>query len=96
MKSDAQEKYLQLNERIIAENERTGWLPPCRSKPQVYYPEDFFDYTEREIYEKTAKFLCGQCHFANECLSYALAARETSGIWGGLTTRERQQLMRKM
>lgn len=95
MKSEAHEKYLRLNERIIAENERSGFSPPCRSKPNVFYPEDFYRPAERQIMEEVAKSLCGQCPFANECLDYALTARETSGIWGGLTARERLAMLRR-
>lgn len=96
MKSEAMEKYLRLNERIIAENERTGFVPPCRSRPKVFYPEDFYQNAEREAMEKTAKALCGRCLFANECLDYALEARETTGVWGGMTGRERQGLLRRL
>lgn len=46
--------------------------------------------------EEVAKSLCGQCPFANDCLDYALTARETSGIWGGLTARERLAMLRRM
>lgn len=96
MKSEAMEKYLRLNERIIAENERTGFVPPCRSRPKVFYPEDFYQPGEREAVEKVAKALCGRCLFANECLDYALEARETTGVWGGLTGRERQGMLRRL
>jgi WhiB family redox-sensing transcriptional regulator len=96
VKSKAQEQYLRLNERIIAENERSGYSPPCRSKPKIFFPEDYYKLAEREEVEKLAKALCGRCYFANECLNYALAARETSGVWGGLTSRERQAMLRKL
>ncbi len=96
MKPVAVEKYLILNERIIAENERSGFVPPCRSKPQIFYPEDFYQNAEREAVERQAKALCGRCLFANECLDYALAAREFNGVWGGMTGRERQGLLRRL
>lgn len=95
MHSEAQEKYLQLNERIIAENDRSGFVPPCRAKPALFFPEDFHQPGERRAVEELAKNLCGKCFFENECLSYALAAKETSGIWGGLTARERAGLLRR-
>ncbi len=44
----------------------------------------------------TAKALCGRCLFSRECLDYALAARETTGVWGGMTGRERQGLLRRL
>jgi WhiB family redox-sensing transcriptional regulator len=96
VKPVAVEKYLILNERIIAENERSGFVPPCRSRPKVFYPEDFYENAEREAMERTAKALCGRCLFSRECLDYALAARETTGVWGGMTGRERQGLLRRL
>jgi len=95
VKREPQEKYLQLNERIIAENERSGFVPPCRARPKLFFPEDWFDYYERRAVEIVAKDLCGKCIFENECLSYALSARETAGIWGGLTAKERAHLLRR-
>lgn len=95
MHSEAKELYLRLNERIIDGYERTGSKPGCRSKPELFFPEDFFDYSDRAAVETWARTLCGKCPVANLCLEYALTARETSGIWGGMTARERADLLRK-
>lgn len=95
MNREAQEKYLSLNHRIMAENDRNGFVPPCRKRPELFFPEDFFEPSEKASVEAWAKKLCGSCLFENECLDYALTSKETAGIWGGLTTRERSNLLRR-
>jgi hypothetical protein len=42
-----------------------------------------------------AKALCGDCQVQAECLAYALTYDEPFGIWGGLTSRERNKLKRR-
>lgn len=39
-----------------------------------------------------AKLICRQCPVKDECLAYALENGERFGIWGGLTTKERNKL----
>jgi WhiB family redox-sensing transcriptional regulator len=41
--------------------------------------------------ESMAKSVCARCPVAEPCLSWALAAGERYGIWGGLTEAERVQ-----
>lgn len=95
MNREAQQKYLSLNHQILEANEATGFTPPCRKRPDLFFPEDYYDPEEKHAVETWAKKLCGSCQFENECLDYALTAREQSGIWGGLTTRERSNLLRR-
>ncbi|MDQ3940501.1 MAG: WhiB family transcriptional regulator [Actinomycetota bacterium] len=45
---------------------------------------------ERHAREEEAKAICAICEVRPECLAYALATRETYGIWGGLTELERK------
>jgi len=40
-----------------------------------------------------ARRLCYQCPVADLCLVEALERREPDGVWGGLTTDERQRLV---
>lgn len=94
MKREAQELYLQLNEHIVEVYERDNIAPPCWNKTDLFFPEDQHDYRKREETEKLAKGLCGGCHVMSLCLRYALIAQEGSGVWGGLTTRERQHILR--
>lgn len=39
----------------------------------------------------TAKQICGQCPVRQTCLKYALAHNIRSGLWGGMTYRERKR-----
>ncbi len=42
-----------------------------------------------------AKDICRRCEVRTDCLEYALENREQHGIWGGLTERERTNLLRR-
>lgn len=95
MHSRSKELYLQLNERIIERYETTGEQPGCRKRPDLFFPEDNFTLAERESMQDWAKQLCGQCPVVNLCAEYAITAKETAGIWGGLTSWERLEISRK-
>ena len=41
-----------------------------------------------------AKEICFRCPVLVECLDYAVTYEESFGIWGGMTTRERNKLRR--
>ncbi len=40
--------------------------------------------------EMAAKAVCNGCPVLDNCLRWALAAREPYGVWGGLSTEERE------
>jgi len=40
-----------------------------------------------------AQRLCRQCPVQPDCLDYALATRQQFGVWGGLSTTQRQPLL---
>ena len=44
---------------------------------------------------ETAKSVCRQCEVQRECLEYALATNQDSGIWGGTSEEERRALRRQ-
>ncbi|WP_336921443.1 WhiB family transcriptional regulator [Aquipuribacter sp. SD81] len=44
--------------------------------------------------QQQAKVLCRACPVRTECLAQALDTRTEFGVWGGLTERERRQLLR--
>lgn len=70
-----------------------GWKAEARCRgvdAAVMYPDD-----GDVIGVARAKALCGACPVQGECLESALAAREKDGVWGGLTARERQRLIRR-
>lgn len=59
----------------------------CREvDPDAWYPE-------KGDPVGPAKRVCQQCPVRMQCLEYALANREAWGVWGGLSTRERQKLL---
>ena len=55
--------------------------------------EMFFPVVEHEAFE--AKRVCAMCPVQAACLEFALMERERFGIWGGLTTQERRDLLRE-
>ena len=66
--------------------------PACeQSDPEAFYPPRGEHAT---IQTRLAKELCKACPVKTECLNYALIAREPYGIWGGLTTEDREKLLR--
>ena len=61
----------------------------CRGlDPEVFYPISDEDAGE-------AKSICGACSAQEQCLEYALGNRETDGVWGGATERERRRILRQ-
>ena len=47
----------------------------------------------RDDRERAAKALCTGCVVRPACRDHALAVREPYGVWGGLSTRERDLLV---
>jgi WhiB family redox-sensing transcriptional regulator len=81
-------EYLALAEAIREHGE-----PPCATTdPEMYFPPKGM---QASIEIRMAKALCDTCPVKTECLTYALEANEPYGIWGGLTTNERDRLKRK-
>jgi WhiB family transcriptional regulator, redox-sensing transcriptional regulator len=46
---------------------------------------------EKRLREDQAKTVCLECPVRQECLDYAISARESHGIWGGMTDVERRR-----
>ena len=40
----------------------------------------------------SAKAVCGECDAQAECLEFALATNQDSGVWGGTSEEERRKL----
>ena len=45
--------------------------------------------------QQQAKLVCRSCPVKAECLAHALDTRTEFGVWGGMTERERRQLLRE-
>jgi len=56
----------------------------CRGNTSDFYPE-------RGQSAAAAKVICAGCPVRQDCLDYAIAKRETRGIWGGLAPVERRR-----
>lgn len=62
----------------------------CRGlDPEIFYPA-----TEEEDIRR-AKVVCDTCVVQQQCLEFALANRESEGIWGGATEKERRRILRQ-
>jgi WhiB family redox-sensing transcriptional regulator len=60
----------------------------------VFYPPDTGEQRdERRRRETQAKAICEQCTVMGRCLEFAVARRETYGIWGGTSETERRVLI---
>jgi WhiB family redox-sensing transcriptional regulator len=62
-------------------------------------PNIFFDIEEDGLTTKNLKIfdamvrpICGSCPIWADCLNWAVTNKEPAGVWGGLTTVERQSL----
>lgn len=58
----------------------------AQTDPNAFFPE-------KGESLKSAKAVCGACPVRGECLEYALNNKMRFGIWGGLSERERRDLL---
>ena len=63
----------------------------AQTDPEMFYPDSM----GASPLVKVAKEVCRKCPVQTECLAFALKTKEPEGIWGGLTPRERFQLLKK-
>lgn len=62
----------------------------CHGDGYLFFGPSGYESKPRRLRrEASAKRVCAGCAVRAECLEYALAARETAGVWGGLSPRER-------
>jgi WhiB family redox-sensing transcriptional regulator len=74
---------------------RTDWIHGAKCYTED--PELFFvphDNLDRPRYEKKAKEICGHCPVKEPCLAWAIKNGERSGVWGGLSEKERRRMRR--
>jgi WhiB family redox-sensing transcriptional regulator len=76
--------------------ERDDWrdYSACRdTDPDLFFPVGTTGPAIEQI--ENAKAVCRQCDVQRECLDYALATNQDSGIWGGTSEEERRALRRQ-
>ena len=77
--------YIRLQEAI----EESPIIPPCQvTDPEIWYA----DKDDIGGNYRLAKQMCTQCPAMMACATYAIAAEEPFGCWGGLSPRERQKM----
>jgi WhiB family redox-sensing transcriptional regulator len=54
-----------------------------------------FPHEADEVGVRLAKDTCNRCPVRQACLDEALGRRESFGIWGGMSTAERRELLRR-
>ena len=66
----------------------------CRNTdPSLFFPVGTTGVALVQI--EHAKQVCNQCPVKQECLDFALATNQDSGIWGGLSEEERRVIRRQ-
>ena len=66
----------------------------CRdTDPDLFFPVGTTGPAIEQI--ENAKAVCRQCDAQRECLEFALATNQDSGIWGGTSEEERRKLRRQ-
>lgn len=78
-----------LNELLDAHE---GWmsLGECRQ----YNGDDWFPERGDPVTGVRAKQICASCEVITQCAAYALARRESHGVWGGLSAADRTKILR--
>ena len=66
----------------------------CRdTDPDLFFPVGTTGPAIVQI--ENAKAVCRQCDAQAECLEYAIATNQDSGIWGGTSEEERRKLRKR-
>jgi WhiB family redox-sensing transcriptional regulator len=85
--------------RLFAVEPENDWRTNAACKgmdPEHFFSsdDDAMGKHERAEREASAKAVCVKCDVRRDCLSYAIAAGERYGIWGGMNAQERRALAR--
>jgi len=69
---------------------------PCQQNPD-YWDDELpgLDWETRKAQIAGAKKLCDDCPVKFMCREYAVTAFEPTGVWGGLSTADREKLVIK-
>jgi len=68
------------------------WMQDAKCATEAIDPDTFFAENKDDAMEAIA--MCGTCPVRFQCLTYALQTREDWGVWGGVTTRRRRNLLK--
>lgn len=73
-----------------ASNDWTSQAVCLESDSDLFFPIASLGPALRQIAQ--AKAVCAQCPVRIDCLSYALATGQDSGVWGGASEEERREI----
>jgi WhiB family redox-sensing transcriptional regulator len=85
---------MSITDHLDVEIRRTGWREDAACSgldTRLFFPMTEEDPTQLTL----ARQVCEDCPVQDDCLVYAVESRQTVGIWGGATTRERRRLRRR-
>ncbi|CAN5833641.1 WhiB family transcriptional regulator [soil metagenome] len=83
--------------RPIEQNYAWQTQGACRTvDPESFFSPDSERGARRSRREAAAKALCAQCPVVRQCLEYAMQVNEPHGVWGGLSSNERQALQSRV
>jgi WhiB family redox-sensing transcriptional regulator len=84
------------NELMDAIDEAPIVVPCQNTDPELWFGDAVNEnsWEDHGARYKIARELCGICPVRQQCLQYALTQREEYGMWGGLTPKERLQILR--
>lgn len=73
-----------------------AWMGRARCRDLIEPDLIFFPPTRKGVQADTseAKRICSSCPVRRTCLAYAIAHKETKGVWGGMTESERRTISR--
>lgn len=85
---------MSITDHLAVEVRRTGWREDAACSgldTRLFFPTAEEDPAQLKL----AREVCESCPVQELCLAYAVESRQTVGIWGGATTRERRRLRRR-
>ena len=77
--------------QILADVREMGWVDQALCT-EVDIGDLFF--VEKGGSTRPAKLICSRCPVRDECGAYALEHEIEFGVWGGLSARERREIVR--
>ena len=66
----------------------------AKEDPNIFFDieEDGLTAKNLKVFDVMVRPICGSCPIWADCLNWAFTTKEPAGVWGGLTTIERQSL----